>query len=315
MKTTHLLRCVPLLSLLLAVAGCTAHIPPERRFEGGSAWSGSLAGEVRVEVIPLVTGEVQVERGLLLDLGNGALADRTDRKTWVPVLAWLVRHPTEGDLLIDSGFDASFSRSGHGNFGGLARFVDIGRQHPGHDTAALLRGLGVDPARLKRILLSHLHSDHTAGLPGLPRNVPLLAGPGATAGYETMWYAPYDHLAGVEEIQTLDLTRAGESALGPAVDLFGDGSVVIVSTPGHAAGNLSFLLRARGGPVLLTCDASHTHEGFEQGVAPGKVADRAAADTSLARLRTFIAANPEVRVFAGHDARGFDMARGAQEPL
>lgn len=296
----------------LALTSC-AHAPRQVANEAlpVTTWEAGLRSETKVEVIPLFTGEVQVEREFLLDYENPKLQDRRDEKVWVPVMAYLVRHPRFGDLLIDTGFDSSFAKSGHGNFGGLAFLASFARQNPGTDTVASLRKLGVDPAKLKMIVLSHMHPDHTAGLPELPKSVPLVTGPDAHGSYGGPWYAPASHLDGVEEIRTL----AYPSQPGEAIDLLGDGSVLALPTPGHAHGNLSFLIEAKGGPVLLTCDASHTREGLELGVAPGGVESRGDADASLAGLRAFLAAHPEVRVKAGHDARDWDLSRGVQDAL
>lgn len=291
--------------LLLATAGCGAHRPPEVAFR---APVPTEEGPGIVQVIPLVTGEVQVDRGLLLDLAHPAMEGRENDEVWVPVIAYLVRHPTQGDLLIDSGFDSTFAASGHGNFGGLARFVDIARQPAGHDTSALLRQLGVEPESLKMILLSHMHADHTAGLPELPLEVPVVTGPSAITSYEVLWFAPHDHLAGREAIHSLSLE-------GGKRDLFGDGSLVVLATPGHAAGNLSFLVRTASGRTLLTCDASHTREGFDHGVKPGKSHDAEAAASSLELLRALVAGDPSIRVKAGHEATDWDLSRGIQDPL
>ncbi|AKU91639.1 MBL fold metallo-hydrolase [Vulgatibacter incomptus] len=308
MKTLRTTIRLAVLLGMAAACGCGAHRPAEARFHGDvAAWNGEAPGEV--EVIPMVTGEIEVDRSLLVDLSHPEMAGRKDDKVWVPVMAYLVRHPTKGDVLIDSGFDSSFAASGHGNFGGLAKLLNIARQKPGHDTASLLRQLGVEPASLKMILLSHMHPDHTAGLPELPTSVPVIAGPGAMASYEVLWYAPQDHLAGRETIENLDI------APGEMRDLFGDGSLVVVSTPGHAAGNLSFLVHTARGATLLTCDASHTREGLDHGVAPGKNSDANASNESIGRLRRFLADHPEVKVKAGHDAADWDLERGIQDPL
>jgi len=292
------------------LSACT-HTPATKAYGATAAapWEAALADGPKVQVVPLVTGEIEVAGDFLVDHEHAGLSKRREGKEYVPVLAYLVRHPTAGDFLIDSGFDHTFAESGSGNFGGLAFLAGFARQQPGHDTVALLRGLGVDPAQLKMIVFSHMHPDHTAGLPDLPKSVPLVAGPDALASYGAPWYAPADHLAGFAEVRTLALPASG------AVDLFGDGAVLALPTPGHAAGNLSFLLRAEGGPVLLTCDASHTRQGFDDGVAPGGVEDRPAAEASLAALRRFVAAHPEVRVKAGHEATDWDLSRGVQPAL
>jgi N-acyl homoserine lactone hydrolase len=292
------------------LSACT-HTPATKDFgkTAESSWDAVFAEGPTVQVIPLLTGEIEVAGDFLVDHDHPALETPREGKEYVPVLAYLVRHPTAGDFLIDSGFDHTFAESGSGNFGGLAFMAGFARQQPGHDTAALLRSLDVDPAELQMIVFSHMHPDHTAGLPDLPKSVPLVAGAGALESYGAPWYAPADHLEGFEAIREIALPADG------AVDLFGDGSVLALPTPGHAAGNLSFLLRAGGGPVLLTCDASHTRQGFDLGVAPGGVDDRAQAQASIDALRRFVAANPQVRVKAGHEATDWDLARGVQEAL
>ncbi|PTL85702.1 MBL fold metallo-hydrolase [Vitiosangium sp. GDMCC 1.1324] len=305
---------------LLALSAC-ASLPQETPFplpsQSGSPtdWTAVFARPTDIEVIPLVTGEIEVDRSLLLDLDNTALADRKDRKQWVPVVAYLVRHPTRGAFLIDTGFDSSFSRSGHGNFGGLAPLFDFARQSQGHDTASLLREAGTPPEELQGIFLTHMHSDHTAGLPELPHSVPVVTGRGALSGYESPVYASNDHLEGIREVQALDFSSVPESLGGRVLDVFGDGSLFALSTAGHTEGNVSYLVNGRRGPVLLTGDASHTREGFEQGVAPGKVEDRKAANASLAHLRELMATHPELHVRFGHEASDWDLSRGIQDAL
>ena len=329
-------RLLPLLLVglsLLVCVGCSVHVPPERPVtdqlvpQATIDWQQAFAQPRQIEIVPLLTGEIQVERSILLDLDSPHLDDHEDRSTWVPVLAYLIRHPTQGTVLIDSGFDASFAESGHGNFGGLAQFVSFARQKPGWDTASLLRSIGVEPRTLSMIIVSHFHAAHTAGLPGLDPGVPLYDGPGATAGYEPLWYAPYDHLAGIPAVQTFDFRtpETSENAegaghtdnidLGPAIDVFGDSSFFVILTPGHAAGNLSFIVNGMHGPVLLTCDASHTREGFERQVGPGKVSERARADATLQRLQRFVARFPQLRVKFGHEPTDWDLSRGVQESL
>jgi glyoxylase-like metal-dependent hydrolase (beta-lactamase superfamily II) len=177
-----------------------------------------------------------------------------------------------------------------------------------------VRQAGVEPSALKGVLMTHLHSDHTAGLPALP-GVEVFAGAGALAGFESDVVATVTHLDAVPRINTFDLSVGTPSVAGNTLDVFGDGALLAVDTAGHTAGHLSFIVNLEGGPVLLTGDASHSQVGFEAGVAPGKVADRAGADATLARLRAFAAAFPSARVYFGHEAGQHDVGAGAQAPL
>lgn len=309
----------PLLAAALAVAwfalGCaSAHRPPMVPFEGElrsapADWDAVLSRPVPIEVYAFLTGRIKVNRSLLLDISNPKIEDPKDQKLWVPVMAYLVRHPEQGDILVDAGFDSTFAKRRRGNFGRLARVVRVFQQKPGDDTLSLLGKAGVDPESLKMIIISHLHLDHTAGLPELPKGVRLVAGPNAIEGYEIPWYAPVDHLRGFDRIETLDFSRAEETELGRALDLFGDGSFFVISAPGHTAGNLSFLVNRAQGPVLLTCDASHTREGMIFGVGPGLVTDRTAADATVQRMGEFMRKHPQVLFKAGHDILDWDAAQ------
>jgi putative FmdB family regulatory protein len=144
---------------------------------------------------------------------------------------------------------------------------------------------------------------HTAGVPGLPHDVPYVAGRGSLDdAYESGMMAHIDHLRGVSQLEEIDFSAARELApLGKAVDLLGDGSLWAIHTPGHSRGHVSYLVNATSGPVLLIGDASHTRWGFEHGVAPGKVTDAAASRASLERIAAFARAYPRVKLVFGHE--------------
>ncbi len=142
--------------------------------------------------------------------------------------------------------------------------------------------------------------DH-AGRSGHPHHAlhALLAALGGS--YGALFYE--DALAGVTDFEEIDFSAAAlMPPLGPSVDLFGDGSIWAIATPGHTVGHTSYLVVAKGGPVLLTGDASHLRWGFEHGVAPGKFNDGSAEDArkSLDALRAFVRQFPGVKVVFGH---------------
>ena len=94
------------------------------------------------------------------------------------------------------------------------------------------------------------------------------------------------------------------------LDVFGDGSIWAISTPGHSAGSTAYLVNAVDGPKLVVGDAVSTRLGWEQQMPqPVAPAARAAAETSAERLRSFAAAHPNLEVFLGHQSR-----TGQEEP-
>ncbi|HLT66302.1 MAG TPA: MBL fold metallo-hydrolase [Microbacterium sp.] len=128
------------------------------------------------------------------------------------------------------------------------------------DIAAQLRGDGVDPATVTHVVLSHLHPDHIGGVHRFPGarfvltapQLVTLAAPGIRSGVLPGllpdWFDDADRLV-VNSFDTVEL--AGRELR--AHDLLGDGSYLLVSLPGHAAGHIGALVERR---VLLAGDAA-----------------------------------------------------------
>ena len=162
-----------------------------------------------------------------------------------------------------------------------------------------LKELKVTPEQVKYVGISHFHGDHTGQLAPFT-NATLLIGKGdwdgITAnppmqGANAVAYEPWTKLGGKREVLTLDK------------DVFGDGSVVVLRTPGHTPGHSSLLVRLKEkGAVILTGDAVHFHENYESNGVPGFNFDRAQTLASLDRIKK-LAANLKATVIIQHDMR------------
>src|SRR5207302_8641251 len=84
-------------------------------------------------------------------------------------------------------------------------------------------------------------------------------------------------------------------------DLFGDGSVRLVSTPGHTLGHQSVVLRTGSGEVLVVGDAAYTERELRGEVMPLIVADSHLHGRSLREMRRYVAQTPAAVVVPGHD--------------
>lgn len=85
--------------------------------------------------------------------------------------------------------------------------------------------------------------------------------------------------------------------------MFGDGTVVILRTPGHTPGHQALLVRLKEkGPVILVGDAVHFRENFETNGVPGFNYDRAETLASMDRIRQ-IEKNLRATVIIQHDPR------------
>ena len=106
------------------------------------------------------------------------------------------------------------------------------------------------------------------------------------------------------DYRTLDFERRGVDSyvsFGRAFDLFGDGSVRLVYTPGHTLGHLSVILRLRERDVLVAGDAIYTRRTLDGGARPFRTEDEHLFGRSLREIQIFVESQAEVLVIPGHD--------------
>ena len=255
---------------------------------------------IRLET--LNTGIVAVDKTVLVNPSHPESPRMADDDSDIIVYAHLLRHPEHGEFLIDAGMDSSFTNSQTGNVRGPGRlWMTVAgitfRQAAGQDIAAQLKARGADP---KALYFTHLHIDHTTGLPELPTDLKLITGPGEVSD---PLYMDSGHLDRYERLYELAFDNAVELApLGKGVDVFGDGSFWAFLSPGHTDGHLSFLVNSDQGAVLLTGDAIHFRYSFQLGIGPigGTPARNAMAQKSADRIIAFAKEFPDVTIHFGH---------------
>jgi glyoxylase-like metal-dependent hydrolase (beta-lactamase superfamily II) len=157
----------------------------------------------------------------------------------------------------------------------------------------------------KAVFFTHLHPDHTGGVPALGPETEFVFGC-AEASFLAR-AAVANHFSGKSKFFGVDFPAAPVMPpLGPSVDLLGDGSFWAISAPGHTDDDIAYLINGAT-PVLLTGDASHFAWAFQNGVAPRgwNKAGTARGYVSLEQLRAFARAHPNVKLIYGHEAQGF----------
>jgi N-acyl homoserine lactone hydrolase len=262
----------PIVPAALPSAPATAAAP--------RTWDEVFAHPVALEVIAHNTGTVLTGPRVLIDASDPRTPSDQKVEQWVPALSYLVRHPTQGDFLMDAGMREA-DAAGHCDFGVKPFFWASCKTERGQDIASQLRAGGVEPARLRFVLISHLHGDHAGGLHALGKAGPLhlLLAPeewkAATRTFRLFDGYVHDLLDGPYDVALLPVERAVSMPLvGASVDLFGDGSVWVFPMPGHSRGEVAVLLNAEGGPLLFTFDTAHLRAGLEHGVTPGFTVDK-----------------------------------------
>ena len=238
-----------------------------------------------------------------MNLEHELAQDIEDKAIKIPVNVGIVQHQDFGTYLIDAGLDKSYVYSPHGTIRGLMvkSYLGKGSQEPNTHIAAILKEENI---QLHGVWLTHLHLDHTAGILDLPKDIPYVAGKGERY-INFRFFMQSDHFAGINEPYEIDFaTGIDLPPLGKAVDLFGDGSLWVISSSGHSAGHMIFFINGIDEKVLFTGDACNNHYQFESGVGPGYYSsDLEGGQDVLDRIILFKERYPEVKLVYGHDLK------------
>jgi N-acyl homoserine lactone hydrolase len=268
----------------------------------------------RVRLHPLLTATVKGppawflrEEGRLAPLK--AFGIRVPKSEWLvaPIQAFLVEHPAAGPLLIDTGFHASVAvkpRSNLGRFGTLIyRDIDMRAEQA---VAAQLRAKGIEPSAVKAVIMTHLHPDHASAIVDFPEATFLVSSAeweAATDGGPREGYVKrqFDH--GFDyRLVDFDADAANSfSGFARSFDVFGDGSVRIVFTPGHTFGHMSVVLQTEHGEVLVAGDAIFMHRTLTHDHLPHMLADGHLFRRSLREIRQYAKETPDALIIPGHD--------------
>jgi glyoxylase-like metal-dependent hydrolase (beta-lactamase superfamily II) len=168
-----------------------------------------------------------------------------------------------------------------------------------------LAKLNIKPEQVKYVGISHYHADHTGQVASFPKATLLLGvreweAISAPKPAEGVNYKPFEGwIKGENKVEPLPL--------GPDKDVFGDGSVIVLRTPGHTPGHSSLLVRLpQMGNVILSGDAVHFRENFDSDGVPAFNYDHAQTVASIERIKG-IMKSQKAKLIIQHDARDVAM--------
>jgi N-acyl homoserine lactone hydrolase len=274
------------------------------------------ASGATVSVEPLVAGHVEWSRHMMESPSGRLLKAKLLRALLsgepameVPCPAFLIRHPSAGAILVDTGLHPSIAANPDENFGALGARFGKPSLAPGADAPSRLRERGIEPAELPLVVMTHLHLDHTSAIAEFPNSTFVVsevewkfatAGPSpALNGYRR---AHFDYAF---NYRTVDFDRGNVDSyatFGRSFDLFGDGSVRLAYTPGHSAGHMSVVARLKERDFVIGGDVVYT-AGQLDGTAPlaPRPFDAHNYRRSLQEVRLFRREFPNAIVTPGHD--------------
>lgn len=266
-----------------------------------------------------------------------------DAKRTVPSLTFLVSHPGTTAFGADPSkpfrmmFDLGLRRAKERYPEQLQQHIDNRAPHdlsPG--VAAQLKAGGLSPDDIDLVMLSHVHYDHHGDPEDFP-NAKFLIGNGAMdvlknglGGIASHQHFVPDTLPDERSSELSDPKGSDWKPLGPfpaALDLFNDGSVYVIDTPGHLPGHLNLLCRTRDRWLCLCGDAFHDSRllsgekeiGTWTGPAGNTLCihlDKDAAAESIERLRELEKlGGQQVELIAAHDEKWWEKNKLKQFPM
>lgn len=160
--------------------------------------------------------------------------------------------------------------------------------HKAKTLAAELAEIKVRPSDITCVAISHSHGDHIGNLGLFPAATVLIQ----RVEYDFAFADPAKSpLPAAQKVTKLD----GD------YDVFGDGSVMILSTPGHTPGHESLLLMLRKtGPVVLSGDAVHLKDNWENRRVPGPNFNKEQTIASMARIQN-VMTDLNAQLWINHD--------------
>ncbi|WP_238701260.1 MBL fold metallo-hydrolase [Mariprofundus erugo] len=304
-------RLMTTLSMLVLLQGCmtTSH-PTARSGLGISTGSDAMEqrleqpGPIRLESIDSADWQGPLSGMLNLDSPAAREAGLTDRSEPTHIYVYLLTHPKFGHYLIDTGVSETLlADPGKEGLNWLIRKVmHLDHMHIKTGTGEILQQAD---GELSGIFLSHLHLDHIMGMTDIPAHIPLYAGSAepVQTGIKNFFTrnATDQLLEKMPPLQLWQFQPDPQHRFEGIMDVFGDGSLFVISVPGHTAGSTAFLIRTTHGPVLLSGDTCITRWGWEHATEPGDfTSDHAENLKNLQRLQALVARHPQIEVHLGH---------------
>ena len=249
-------------------------------------------------------------------------------KEWVrvPLNVFIIEHG-DGLVLFDTGMDPAAGsdpaywpdRITRWFLGRIFRFeIDA------HDRLGdRLEGAGYRPEDVKAAVLSHLHFDHAGGIADIPGAELFVAAEAwehlVCTPHPEREFVPRPHvLVPGARWNLLEFTPTDDPDLAPfteACDLMGDGTLMVLPTPGHLPGSVSMLVRrGTSPPILLIGDLTYSEEllSNNQFAATG---DKHSLRESFATVRALRAHMPELVIIASHDTTAADKLAAARHAV
>ncbi len=171
-----------------------------------------------------------------------------------------------------------------------------------------LAAIGLKPADVNYVLVSHTHGDHIGNIGLFPDATVVMQ------QAEYLWInSPPPSDPNLSTLVTLARKLLGQprrlELITGDIDIFRDGSVRLISTPGHTPGSQSLMVHlAKSGYIVLSGDVAHLEDNFERDIVPSLNVDKGESVASMDRIKQ-IMADYDAQLFINHDKHQADQLK------
>jgi N-acyl homoserine lactone hydrolase len=159
-----------------------------------------------------------------------------------------------------------------------------------------LAELGITPNDVSKVILSHAHFDHAGNCNLFAKSQFIVQGAELDAMFGPN-FAQFGYIPELYEVLRAAAVRRVEGDL----DLYGDQSIRLISTPGHTPGHMSLLLRLKDtGPIILAADVAHYAFNLDHNIVPEMNSSREQSLRSMDKLQQ-VAKEEGAKIWLNHD--------------
>lgn len=241
------------------------------------------------------------------------------KKASFPAVFAYIKHSIHGNILFDTGYSTEFYHATKPFPFNIYAGVTPVFIHEQNSAAALLNEYGIKTDDINYIILSHFHADHISGLKQFPR---------AKFIYNREAYCEVSGLSAFGELkrgflkallpkdfelrsEPFDFSQAIDvrdriAPFSEGVDLFGDGSMILVELQGHAKGQVGLLVRESDGrETFLIADAAWRSKSYKELLFPNRMAyfimnNAQAYNQTLEKLNALYLSKKDIRIIPSH---------------
>jgi len=256
-----------------------------------------------MKIHAIQTGTVEIKKNQFAGKGNGfmRLVNVLFGKEWlqpaVPIYSWVIEHD-EGVIVVDTGETSRTSEAGyfprwHPYYNLAVRF----HVKPEEEIGAQLKQKGINSKDVKKVILTHMHTDHAGGLHDFPNSVIHVNMPeynrtrgfqGQIDGYPSQrfpkWLSP----------QPIEFDSGAFGSFDRSWNVTSKGDVKVVPTYGHTPAHVSVVVKMEDVYCFLAGDTSYSEQNLLDKVADGVSPDPSQAIDTMQNILNFASQHPTV---------------------